>query len=159
MIRGTRDIEFKILEGLSPEEVSVFLRLCKENRYGDGTCLFTEKAEARTFYLILDGSIELRFEMPGKQHADGTLITTQGTGEAVGWSVLIPPFTYSLSGYCRGDTTVLEIDKADFSALFDSNYRLAYITMRNVGGLIAARLFRMEDALAKCLGEEIMSEW
>jgi hypothetical protein len=107
----------------------------------------------------LEGSIELRFEMPGKQHADGTLITTQGSGEAVGWSALIPPFTYSLSGYCRGETTVLEIEKAGFSALFDSNYRLAYIITRNIGTLIAARLLRMEDALARCLGEEIMSEW
>jgi CRP-like cAMP-binding protein len=159
MVSEMRDMEFKILGGLSREEASPFFSLCRKNKYPDGTCLFKERTEARTFYLVLDGSIELRFEMPGKRNADGTLITTQGSGEAVGWSVLIPPFKYSLSGYCRRETTVLEIDKADFSALFPSNYRLAYIIMRNVGALIGERLARMEDALAKCLGEEIMSEW
>ena len=159
MVYEMRDMEFKILDGLSREEVSAFLSLCRKNKYPHGTCLFTERTEAGTFYLVLDGSIELRFEMPGKRHADGTLITTQGSGEAVGWSVLIPPFSYSLSGYCRGETAVLEIDKADFSTLFDGNYHLAYIITRNVGTLVGERLLRMEDALAKCLGEEIMSEW
>ena len=111
MVSELRDMEFKILDGVSREEVAPFFSLCRKNTYPDGTCLFKEKEEARTFYLVLGGEIELRFEMPGRQQADGTLITTQGSGEAVGWSVLIPPFRYSLSGYCRGETTVrTEID-------------------------------------------------
>ena len=153
------EMKFKILEGLTQDEASHLLESCREKKYADGTCLFTEKDKATTFYLILRGCIELRFELPGKRQAPGTMITKLRPGEAVGWSTMVPPYRYSLSGYCRGETVVLEIDEPVLTNLFQSDYRVGFIVMRNLASLIGERLYRIEDALAKCLGEEILSEW
>jgi CRP/FNR family cyclic AMP-dependent transcriptional regulator len=157
--RERNPMKFKIFEGLSGGEVSQLLQLCREKEYADGTCLFAEKDKATTLYLILKGCVELRFEMPGKRQAPGTIITKLRPGEAVGWSTMVPPYRYSLSGYCRGETAVLEIDEPVLTDLFQSDYRIGFIIMRNLASLIGERLYRMEDALAKCLGEEILSEW
>ena len=157
--RKRREMKFKILDGLAVEETSGFLNLCREETYEDGTCLFKEKTKATTLYLIVKGCIELRFEMPGKRQAQGTMITKVRPAEAVGWSTMVPPFLYSLSGYCRGETTVLEVDEPSLAGLFKKENRLGFIIMRNVAAMIGERLYRIEDALAKCLGEEIMSEW
>ena len=154
-----REMKFKILDGLTADEASSFLNLCREENYADGTCLFKEKARATTLYLIVKGCIELRFEMPGGRQAHGTMITKQRPSEAVGWSTVVPPFLYSLSGYCQGETTVLEVDEPSLAKLFEADHRIGFIIMRNVAALIGERLYRIEDALAKCLGEEIMSEW
>lgn len=154
-----REQKFKILDGLTADEASSLLNLCREEHYEDGTCLFKEKAKATTLYLIVKGCIELRFEMPGKRQAHGTMITKVRPGEAVGWSTVVPPFSYSLSGYCRGETTVLEVDESRLANLFKKDHRIGFIIMRNIAALVGERLYRIEDALAKCLGEEIMSEW
>ncbi len=152
------DVTFRIFEGLAPEDVSAFLSLGNKQTYSDGTRLFEELTEAKTLYLVIEGCIELRFEMPGKRQHEGTVITREEKGAAIGWSVFVPPYAYTLSGYCRGDTVVFEIPKERFGALFEKNFHVAYIIMRNVATVIGERLHRMEDALAKCLGEEIMSE-
>ena len=153
------DPEFRVLEGLTPDEVSAFLDLCRGNSYPDGYCLFKEKTEATTFYLITKGTIELRFEIPGNRQVEGTTITKEGAGAAVGWSVFVTPYTYSLSGYCRGETDVLEIDRDSFHKLFHTNDHMAHIFMRNIATLMGQRLFRMEDSIARYLGTEIMSDW
>lgn len=157
--KESREMKFKVLEGLTAGEASHFLELCQEKKYADGACLFTEKNKATTFYLILKGCIELRFEMPGKRQAHGTIITKLRPGEAVGWSTVVPPFVYSLSGSCRGETAVLEVDQAVLTNLFQGDYRIGFIIMRNIASMVGERLYRIEDALAKCVGEEILCEW
>lgn len=157
--KESRAMKFKILEGLTAGEASHFLELCQEKKYADGAPLFTERDKATTLYLILKGCVELRFEMPGRRQAHGTVITKLRPGEAVGWSTVVPPFRYSLSGYCRGETAVLEMDEPVLTSLFENDYRVGFIIMRNVASLVGERLYRIEDALAKCMGEEILSEW
>jgi len=151
--------QFRLLDGVTSNEVSSFLEQCRTNNYSDGTCLFRERTEARTFYLILIGAIELRFEMPGDRQVEGTTITKEGPGGGVGWSVFVPPYTYSLSGYCRGQTHVLEISKESFDQFLEKNSHLAHILMRNIAWLIGERLFRMQDTLARYLGTKNMSDW
>jgi CRP/FNR family transcriptional regulator, cyclic AMP receptor protein len=157
--RERSGMKYKILDGLTAEEAAQLLQLCREKKYEDGTCLFTEKGKATTLYLIVKGCIELRFELPGKRQAPGTIITSLRPGEAVGWSTMVPPYRYSLSGYCRGETVVLEVDEPHLTRLFQSDYRIGFFIMRNLTSLIGERLYRIEDALAKCLGEELLSEW
>ena len=158
MVPALKDVEFEILEGLAPEEISKFLALGLKNTYPDGTLLFKEKTDAKTLYLVIEGRIELRFEMPGRRKEEETIIAREGRGEAVGWSVFVPPYSYTLSGYCRGRTVVLEILRESFTTLFENDFRMAYIITRNVAAVIGERLCSLEDALAKCPGEEILSE-
>ncbi len=144
--------------GLAPDEANAFLRQCQEETYKDGTNLFMEESVACKLYLILNGEIELCYEMPQRENAD-TSIASLKAGDAVGWSVIVPPYQYRLSGYCRGETTVLEIDRAKLERLFETNYHLAYIFMRNIAMLTGERLNQVQDKLAKVLGDEATTGW
>lgn len=153
-----RNFDHKLLNGLAPDEVTAFLRQCQKKKYPDGTCLFLEKSEAKTLYLLLEGNIELCFELPGDR-SEVTTITTEEPGETIGWSAIVPPHIYRLSGYCRGETTVYEIDSGSLTILFEANYHLGCIFMRNIAELVGERFYQIQDKLAKVLGEELMSGW
>jgi len=147
-----------LFKGLAPDEMEAFLRRCQEKSYPDATNLFMEQTEATRLYLILSGGIELHYEMPQRENAD-TIIATLKPGEAVGWSAVVPPNIYRLSGYCRGETTLLEIDQDTLQAIFETNYHLAYIFMRNIAVLAGERLNHVQDKLARVLADEAATGW
>lgn len=147
-----------LFKGLAPDEATAFLRHCTEATYKDGTNLFMEQTVATKLYLIMDGGVELCYEMPQRENAD-TTIASLNPGDAVGWSVIVPPYQYRLSGYCRGETTLLEIDRGTLERLFETNYHLAYIFMRNIGMLTGERLNQIQDKLAKVLASEATTGW
>lgn len=147
-----------LFNGFAPDEVEAFLRQCQEKTYPDGTNLFMEQSEADKLYLILSGGIDLHYEMPQRENADTTIVS-QKPGEAVGWSAIVPPHLYRLSGYCRGKTTLLEIDRETLKVIFETNYHLAYIFMRNIAVLTGERLHQVQDKLAKVLSDEAVNGW
>lgn len=147
-----------LFTGFAPDETEAFLRRCQQKTYPDGTNLFMEQTEANKLYLILKGSIVLKFEMPQRENAD-TIIATRKAGDAVGWSAIVPPHQYRLSGYCKGETTLLEIDRDTLQVIFETNYHLAYIFMRNIAVLTGERLHQVQDKLAKVLADEAVNVW
>lgn len=144
--------------GLAPDEANAFLRQCQEATYEDGTNLFMEQSPATKLYLVLSGGIELCYEMPQRENAD-TSIASFKPGSAVGWSVIVPPYQYRFSGYCRGKTTLLEINRGTLERLFETNYHLAYIFMRNIAMMAGERLNQVQDKLAKVLASEAATGW
>lgn len=146
-----------LFTGFAPDEKVAFLRKCQEKKYKDGTSLFKEKSEAKTLYMILDGGIDLHFEMQ-RENAD-TTIASLSPGAAVGWSAIVPPHHYTLSGNCRGDTTLLEIDRETLQELFETNYHMAYIFMCNISVLTGERLHHVQNKLAKVLADEAVNGW
>jgi len=147
-----------LFKGFAPDETQAFLRRCQKKTYPDGANLFMEQTEANKLYLILGGSIDLHFEMPERENAD-TKIASRIAGDAVGWSAIVPPHLYRLSGYCRGETTLLEIDRDTLQEIFETNYHLAYIFMRNIAVLTGERLHQVQDKLAKVLADEAVNAW
>jgi hypothetical protein len=137
-----------LFKGFAPDETTAFLRRCQEKSYQDGDNLF----------MVLKGCIELHFEMPQRENAD-TRIAARKPGDAVGWSAIVPPYQYRLSGYCKGKTTLLEIDRDTLEVLFEVNYHFAYIFMRNIAALTGERLHQVQDKLAKVLAGEAVSGW
>ena len=147
-----------LFKGLAPDEVDAFLRRCEEKTYKDGNKLFSEQGEATMLYLIVEGGIDLLFEMPQRENADTTIASLK-LGETVGWSAIVPPYQYRLSGYCRGNTKLLEIDQETLHVLFQTNYHLAYIFMRNIAVLAGERVDHVQDKLAKVLADEAVNGW
>lgn len=147
-----------LFKGLAPDEIKAFLRVCQEKTYPDGHRLFKEQSDATRLYLILSGGIDLHFEMPRRENAD-TIIASLQPGGTVGWSVIVPPYLYRLSGYCRGKTSLLEIDRETLEVLFENNYHLAYIFMRNIATLAGERVNHVQDKLARLLADEAATGW
>ncbi len=147
-----------LLKGLGARELEEFMMRCHQKQYADGTNLFMENTEATNLYMIVEGGIELHFEMPKRENADTTIAVLK-PGEAVGWSAVVPPHTYRLSGYTSGKTTLLQVDRDTLLELFDSNYHLAYIFMRNIAELAGERVNHVQDKLARLLADEAVNGW
>ena len=79
-----------LFKGLAPDETEAFLRQCQKKTYPDGANLFMEQTDATKLYLILNGGIDLHFEMPKHENAY-TKIASRKQGAAVGWSAIVPP--------------------------------------------------------------------
>ena len=146
-----------LFKGLAPDEAEAFVNRCEKKVYLDQTVLFKEMTEANSLYLLLDGEVELRFEMLA-QKGEGVLAIRK-PGDAIGWSSLVPPYQYTFSGVCRGGITVLQIDRGTMQAVFANNYHLGYIFMRNIAVLSGDRLLRVQEKLAKVLGDEAVTGW
>lgn len=147
-----------LFKGLAADEAMAFLRRCQEQTYRDSTNLFKEQTKADKLYLILKGEVQLHFEMPQRENVDTSIVSLK-PGDAVGWSVIVPPYQYRLSGYCRGETTLLEINRYTLEVLFETNYHLAYIFMRNIAMLTGERLNQVQEKLAKVLAAEAVTGW
>ena len=148
----------RLLAGLAEDEVSAFSRLCRKTSYPAGAVLFAEGAEAPTLYLLLDGTIDLRFAMPGGARA-GTTVTIDEPGETSGWSAVVPPHVYRSSGMCRTAATVLEVERFALVPQFEANPHMGYVLMRNIAELVGRRLTQVEQQFMKCVGEEILHGW
>ena len=96
--------------------------------------------------------------MPQREDADTKIVSLE-PGDAVGWSVIVPPYQYRLSGYCNGKTTLLEIDRDKLERLFKTNYHLTYIFMRNIAMLAGERLNQVQSKLARVLASEAATGW
>jgi hypothetical protein len=96
--------------------------------------------------------------MPQRENAD-TVIASRKPGDAVGWSAIVPPHQYRLSGYCKGKTSLLEIDRDTLEVMFETNYHFAYVFMRNIAVLTGERLHHVQDKLARVLADEAVNGW
>ena len=146
-----------LFKGLAPDECEAFVSHCQKKVYSDQTVLFKEMGEATSLYLLIGGEVELRFAMPTEK--EGGVLAIRKPGDTIGWSSLVPPYQYLFSGICKGEATVLEINRETMQALFATNYHLGYIFMRNIAALSGDRLLRVQDKLAKILGDEAVTGW
>jgi len=159
MSHGSDEVFFPLLEGLAPDEKEAFLQLCEKKTYSKGARIFDEDKEAQTLYLLLEGCVELHFKPPGDRTMESTFVLDECAGQVIGWSALVPPYKYNLSGYCKSDTVVLEVAKQKIDTLLLTNYHMAFLLMRNIAGQVAQRLLQRQDQLIKCLGEEAIHGW
>ena len=146
-----------LFKGLAPDEAEAFVNRCEKKTYRDKTVLFEEATDATSLYLLLEGEVDLKFELPANRGS--AVLATRKPGDAIGWSALVPPYQYKFSGTCKGEVTLLQINRSEMQAVFAANYHLGYIFMRNIAALSGDRLLRIQDRLAKVLGDEAMTGW
>lgn len=146
-----------LLKGLAADEAEAFIGRCQKKTYSDSTVLFEEGSEATRLYLLVSGTIDLQFKLPADKGM--STLATRSPGDAVGWSTVVPPHEYRFSGVCKGETSVLEIDRVTLQSLFSTNYHLAYIFMRNIAVLSGDRLNRVQEKLARFLCDEAINGW
>jgi len=71
----------------------------------------------------------------------------------------VPPYQYTFSGVCKGEVTLLQIDRATMQDIFSANYHLGFIFMRNIAVLSGDRLHRIQEKLARVMCDEAINGW
>ena len=144
------------LAALTPADSEALAAAVKRRRFARGQAIFAKDDPGDALFIIEEGSV--RIYLPSPQGADLTLAVL-GASEFFGHLALLDGGPRSASATALRDTTVLTLDRADFTDLLQSRPQaamavLASVTQRlretnetagdlvflNVGGRLAKKL-------------------
>ena len=133
---------FPIFAGLSAEAFKDIAQMCGEKNFEDGMYLFEEGDEADFIYLVLAGKVDLlmNVDLYGKERTD---IETIVEGELLGWSTIVEPHVYRMSGIALGDVKAVAIDAANFREYLYEKPTTGLIVMMRMASVIGERLTKM----------------
>lgn len=152
-------------KGLSDEQLTSIQQFCVKQAFKRGDRLFAEGDAADHLWLVIDGTVDLRFELPGNRSTtDETTISSVEADDQkkrmLGWSCFIPPYKMMLSGYCVTRTcSVIQIPRQSLMGLFDSDPLMGYRVMSYLIKVVGYRFQQFQDELAKCKGHNILNSW
>ncbi len=159
--------KIEALDGMSDDQLTVLQQYCEELEYQRSDKLFTEGDEAKHVWFVVEGMVDLRFEMPdGRSSSDEQTISTVevkdrgSVAKTLGWSCWVPPFKMRLSACCVTRTCkIVRIKKEALNRLFDKDSKLGYVFMSHLVRVVGYRFQQFQDEVAKTKGESLMCGW
>jgi hypothetical protein len=133
-----------ILKGLNGQEKQQFKGLGRMEHYEPNTVIFNEGAEARKFYLVEEGQAAVESVLARGMRFPISLVST---GQAFGWSALVPPHLYTATVVALSDLRVLAIERERLLAKMQTNTSFGLTIMQNVASMISSRLRSLEFTL------------
>jgi len=166
-------IELKTLSELSPFKDMYEVQLkklqgnCEEINFQKGDKLFTQNDEARHLWIVKEGSVDLRFELPDQRPTsqDMTIDVVEieekdPEAKVLGWSCFVPPYKMRLSAYCVTSTCkVIRVLKSDLLQMFDQDHRMGYLFMSYMIKVVGFRFHQFQNHVAINMGEDLMFGW
>ncbi len=129
-----------IFRDLEPEWVEA---LCRQGRRFTGEpkqMLFERGDDARELLLLTQGVVELLFPVHVMGFTREVTMETKQPGDVVAWSAVISPYHYTLSARCANRCTLLGFERDMLMSFFREHPEAGFLFMRNLAGVIAARL-------------------
>ena len=157
--------DLKIFENFEKAELEKVLEICRSEQYQQGDRLFREGAEAKNLWIVKEGEVQLRFEMPNaKPSTDDTAISSHDNETAesqiFGWSCFIPPYQMRLSAYCvTRRCEVIKINATKLKTLMNSDPVIGYKVMTFLVQVVGFRFKQMQEEVAKFIGINMMNSW
>ena len=128
-----------------PKEFVAELQECTwEMELLEDQYVFWTGEPARYFYFIRDGAIDL---IAQSEEQGRVVIERLGSGEALGWSWLYPPYRWHYDAQAREPTHVLVLDGTRVLEKCRSNHELGYELMSCFGRVMLDRLMNTRKRL------------
>ena len=145
------DLDFlkkvSLFKGVDENQLAKIQEGCLEREYKNGERLFAEGEDARFLWLVLDGRVDIRFDLPGRDTSEESNVYSENITQTFGWSCFVPPFKYILSAYCAGkDCRVALLEKDHLLRLFQSDTGLGYRIMSNLAAVISTRFHHLQKS-------------
>ncbi len=143
----------EVFHRLDDDQLAAAATCCIEQVFQEGDKLFSEKEEAKHLWLVKEGLIDLRFDLPARPTAAENTISTISSKMLIGWSSLVPPHQYTLSAYCTSRTcSVVKMETELLVKLFQRDLRMGYLVKSYLLRVIASRfeLLRKSPAAVSC---------
>lgn len=134
--------ECQVFRRLTDEHLKKVEGLCSREVYEAGGYIFRSGDTAESLFVLEEGKIALQLELP-MRHAElrkRVTVDTIAKSEFFGWSSLVEPYVYTLTAICLRQATVLVINAAKLSSLFQANFAIAYEVLYGVVNVMGARL-------------------
>lgn len=126
-----------IFTGLAPEHLEILTQYAQEKVFPEGELLFKQDDKAEHFFIVREGAVTV--EVPSI-YGPPLEVQTIGPGEVLGWSWLIPPYTWAFEANADTESTVLVFDGKPVLARCEKQPEFGYALMKQFAGLMSERL-------------------
>jgi len=157
--------QVEAFKGMNDDQLTAIQPHVHEMTFQRGDKLFTEGDPATEVWFVMEGEVDLRFEMPdGRPTTDETTISKvqakDFVAKTLGWSCFVPPHKMRLSAYCISRSCkVIKIARENLIRIFDKDHQAGYRFMSYLVKVVGYRFQQFQDEVAKHRGEYMMSGW
>ena len=135
-----------LFKGLNQDQVARIQEGCHEREYKREEKLFGEGENAERLWVVVEGLVELRFDLPGRDTSEENTISSISAAETFGWSSFVSPYKCRLSAYCASKScNVLQLNKEFLTKLFEKDSRMGYVIMINLAKIISKRFHQLQE--------------
>ncbi len=150
----------EVFQGLDSEQLAGIKDCCRQEEFKHETILMEEGEEANHLWVVKEGRVDLRFDLPGLTTSEESTISSILEAGAFGWSSFVPPYKYRLAGYCASKSCrLIKIEKECLINLFEKEPSIGYVVMSSIATVVGRRFHRLQGEAAKSRGHDIMGGW
>lgn len=150
----------EIFKGLDNDQLEEIQKYCEIKEFRQGDKIFSEGEDATHICIVLEGQVDLRFDLPGHATSDKNTISSVPQGKAFLWSSLVSHNKARLSSYCSSrNSKIIMVDRKRLMKLFEKDHKAGYIMMSNLAEVVANRFYKLQDEIVKRRGYEAMFSW
>jgi len=140
-------LQFKIFEGLTPEELEAVFDISQEITYKSGDVILEESSYGTDadFYVILNGNVKVELQASQMQ-TDKKInkrLAVLKHGDVFGEMGLLRSRRRSAQVSAYSDLAVLKVNREKLFQLFVYNPRVGYLIMRNLAAILSDRIMDM----------------
>ena len=128
---------------LEPSQLKAIAMIAEEMVFQENEYILEEGQPADSFYLLMDGNIDLIFVSKDELHPEHSKVFNVGEinpGEVFGISALIEPYLYSSTAQATSVGKCIKIDAVALRALFELDQRLGCTLTRQIAKAAMERL-------------------
>ena len=130
---------------LSDEGLRKLIAIADEVSVAAGETLFAEFDPADRFYLIVEGEVDLDYELGS---GELRLVDALVDGELLVWSAFVEPYRCTTTGIATKDTRLICFDAARLRAACEEDHELGHHLLEHVAQMLATRLEGARTQLA-----------
>jgi CRP-like cAMP-binding protein len=125
--------------------------LAREVSFPGGTRIFEEGGRADRFWIVRGGQVVLDLHVPGRRAA---VVDTLSGGDLLGWSWLLPPYSWHLGAEAVRSVVAEEFDATVVRALCQADPLFGRALYRSVAEVVAHRLHNSRKRLLDLYGPQ-----
>jgi len=150
----------EIFEGVDAGQLAKIQECCETLELSEGEKIFSQRDKAEYIYFVMEGKVDLRFDLPTRETSKAMNIASVEPGHSFGWSTVVEVSDYKLSAYASGDNCKVGKIKGDnLRKVFETDCGTGYKVISHIARLAASRFLAMQTELISCRGSEIIDGW
>ncbi|MBF0378577.1 MAG: cyclic nucleotide-binding domain-containing protein [Desulfamplus sp.] len=150
----------EIFKGLDNDQLEEIKNYCDIKEFRKGDKIFSEGDDATHLCIVLEGQVDLRFDLPHSPTSEKNTISSVQQGKAFQWSTFVAPHKTRLSSYCASRACkIVRVDGKSLKSLCEKNSKAGYVMMSNLAGVVGNRFYKLQDEIVNRRGYETMFNW
>jgi CRP-like cAMP-binding protein len=128
-----------IFAGLDMETIRSLAMVGEDVTFDKDYWIFHEGENADAFYIILDGSVELKMAIDSRRLRFAE-VATLVAGDVLGWSALVDPYIYTMGAVTLTKTKLVKLNGVGVSEILTHAPAVGYTVMTRLAKIIGTRL-------------------